>query len=203
MEKTDLIVVDDFYDNPYNIRNLALEAEYLQFVNKNVPGFESKHSFYNQMYKTKFSKYLERDIEINPHQLTYGKFRYSLRNSESLSSVHLDKATWSAIVYLTLDEHCEGGLGVYKHMDSGLTCVPAQGELNKKGYSSIKDLDQKVVYPDTNDMNKWELIEFVPMKFNRLVLLKGSKYFHSVTEQFGDTRENARLSHNFFFNEEN
>jgi hypothetical protein len=201
MEKKDLIVIDDFYDNPKLMRNLALNAEYLQFVKKNVPGFESKYAYYNELYQNKFSSLLGRDIKVKPSLFTYGKFRYSLEKSDSLSSIHLDKATWSAIVYLTLDQNCKGGLGIYKHKETGLTCVPSNKTLNELGYTSLSDLDKEVVHPDTNDLSKWEMIEFIPMKYNRLVLLKGSKYFHSVTEQFGNTLLNSRLSHNFFFNE--
>jgi len=202
MLNKDLIVIDDFYDNPFGMRNLALQSEYLAFLNSNIPGYESKNSYFNNYYAEKFSKLINNKIDINPNKLSYGKFRYSLAESKSLSSMHLDKAEWSAIVYLTLDMDCKGGLGVYKHKETGLSKVPDNfEELNKIGYSSIADLDRKIVHPATNMFDKWELIEHIPMKFNRLVLLRGSKYFHSVTEKFGESIVNGRLSHNFFFNE--
>ncbi|MEK5071796.1 DUF6445 family protein [Sporosarcina sp. FSL K6-1508] len=114
----------------------------------------------------------------------------------------MDKATWSAIVYLSLDEDSIGGLGIYGHKATGLSKVPdTTEELENLGFSNISDLDRKIVFPDTNAIGNWELLEHIPMKFNRLVLLKGSKYFHSVTEKFGKSISDGRLSHNFFFNE--
>lgn len=94
-------------------------------------------------------------------------------------------------------------MGIYKHIETGISCIPEnQNDLERLGFSNYLELDKEIVSPDTNDFSKWELLQFIPMKFNRAIIFKGSKYFHSVTEKFGDSIENSRLSHNFFFNSE-
>ncbi|MGF9978894.1 DUF6445 family protein [Viridibacillus arvi] len=199
---SDIFVIDNFYDSPYSMRDIALTCEYLEFKNSNIPGFESVYSFYNEIYASKFSEIIEKEIYYTPSKLTYGKFRYSLSSSLSNSSMHIDKADWSCVVYLSLDEDVRGGLGIYAHIETGLKQVPQNKEdLDKLGFNSLSELDKQIVYPSTNDFTKWNLLNFIPIKFNRAVIFKGSKYFHAVTEKFGNSIENSRLTHNFFFNE--
>ena len=47
-------------------------------------------------------------------------------------------------------------------------------------------------------MEKWELTSVVPMRFNRLILLRPWLY-HTAGPSFGDCPENCRLVHLFFF----
>ncbi|MGH0595749.1 DUF6445 family protein [Bacillus pretiosus] len=202
MFENDMFIIDDFYDDPYAIRNLALKTRYLEFENHNVPGFESEQSFYAENHVNTFKSLVQKEIVINPQKYVYGKFRYSLRESFSKSEMHIDSPDWAALVYLTQDVDCKGGLGIYKHKESGLSKIPKTGEeFNEIGFRDLQDLDNKITLPVTKDKEAWELLEFIPMKFNRMILFRGSRYFHSITEKFGDKIESARLSHNFFFNE--
>ena len=45
MKRRDLIIVDNFLDNPDKIRELALKQEYELFGGKNWPGRDSKNSY--------------------------------------------------------------------------------------------------------------------------------------------------------------
>ncbi|MCU7668526.1 hypothetical protein N7978_37260, partial [Bacillus thuringiensis] len=71
----------------------------------------------------------------------------------------------------------------------------------KFGCDNIKDFDAKYVMPISKDLNKWDITYEIPIKYNRLVLFKGSKYFHAITDQFGNSIEDGRITQNFFFNE--
>lgn len=198
----DVYVVDNFYDNPDFIRDLALNAEYLEYRNSNVPGYESEKSYYTDKHLDIFKNLINKDILIDPNKYTYGKFRYSLKNSPSLSEMHIDSLHWSAIVYLSKNEHSKGGLGIYKHKPSNLSYVPQTvEELNQLGFQDRRHLDKVIVRPDTKNKSAWEVMEFIPVKYNRMVLFPGSKYFHTVTNKFGSNINDARLSHNFFFNQ--
>lgn len=196
-------IIDDFYENPDAIRSLALRTSYLKFDDtSNYPGFESETSFFAENHAEKFKKYIGKDIYINPEKYVYGKFRYSVEGALSYSDVHIDSPDWSAMVYLTLDKDCKGGLAIFKHKDTCMIEIPqSQEEFLKLGYKGFGDFDRKVVAPDTKNPDAWELVELIPMKYNRLVLFKGSQYFHSITHKFGKNVENGRLTHSFFFNE--
>ena len=57
----------------------------------------------------------------------------------------------------------------------------------------------KIIGQDSNDMSKWEKPKMIPMRFNRLVLLR-PWYFHTSGASFGDNKENGRLVYVMFFN---
>lgn len=202
MSIKDLIIIDDFYDDPYLIRSLALNTEYNIFEKtQNFPGAESKKAYYLSTHVKTFENLLDKKIKIDPGKYIFGKFRYSLKNDKSNTTVHLDwPVDWTAIIYLTLDKDCRGGLGFYKHLELD-TCIVDEQVLQKYNCKNIFEFDRKYIKPQSNDLSKWELIEEIPMKFNRLVLFKGSKYFHAITQQFGNSITNSRLTQNFFFHE--
>jgi hypothetical protein len=198
----DLIIIDDFYLEPDKVRNLALSTEYQRFGDKaNFPGAESVRPFFTSNHIKRFEEIIGSNIKINPERLVFGKFRYCLKNDKAPTKIHFDKVSWAAIVYLSLNEHCKGGLGIYKHKKTGLEKVPSTEEqLKRLGCKNIIEFDQKYVYPYSKQEEYWELIEEIPIKYNRLILFKGSKYFHGITQQFGDSIYNSRLSQVFFFN---
>lgn len=196
-----IYIIDDFYDNPDSIRKLALNATYNEFQNSNVAGYESEKSFYSDSHISKFEDLLNSKIIINQEKLIFGKFRYSLKNSVSNTHVHFDRAEWSAIIYLTEDKNCKGGLGIYSNKSTNLQQVPQSlRELNELGYNDLNHFDHNIVMKDTNDIDCWNILEYIPMKYNRMVLFQGSQYFHAITEKFGESINDSRLSHNFFFN---
>lgn len=200
----DIYIIDDFYENPNVIRDFALKSKYLKFPDdSNYPGFESENSFFAEDHKTRFKNLINKEIVIKPNKWIYGKFRYNIESALSYSDIHIDSPDWAAMIYLTKDEDCIGGLGIYKHKNTGLIEVPSrEEEFEKFGCENFRDFDLKYVSLDTKNPGAWELINMIPMKFNRLVLFKGSKYFHSITDKFGSNIDNARLTHSFFFNEE-
>ena len=50
-------------------------------------------------------------------------------------------------------------------------------------------------------MSKWDMVDMISNKFNRLVLYRGD-LFHSSMEYFGEDKETGRLFQTFFFNTE-
>nr|WGE05358.1 hypothetical protein P5640_02440 [Bacillus subtilis] len=56
-----------------------------------------------------------------------------------------------------------------------------------------------MIYRDQADLTRWELVTSVSPVFNRLVLFKGREFYHAPIGGFGDTPENCRITHNFFF----
>lgn len=67
------------------------------------------------------------------------------------------------------------------------------------GCQTVEDLWDKIIWPDTNDPEKWEKVMTIPMRFNRLVLFR-PWYWHNAGAGFGTTAENGRLVQLYFFN---
>ena len=67
------------------------------------------------------------------------------------------------------------------------------------GLSSYHAVQNELIARDSNDASKWEMTMRVPMRFNRLVLLRPWMW-HSAGEAFGSTLEDGRLVYLMFFN---
>jgi hypothetical protein len=72
---------------------------------------------------------------------------------------------------------------------------------NLEQYNNSSEEIQKELDNDGQNMNKWEMIDYVGNKYNRLVLFQGS-INHRSMEYFGDHTENGRLFQTWFFNTE-
>ncbi|MGE7925937.1 DUF6445 family protein [Viridibacillus arvi] len=198
----DIYIVDNFYQNAQKIREIALKTEYIDFgVEQNFPGKESVKSFYSPDIIRTFEKIVGHTIEVNPQKNIFGKFRCSLESDNAPTSVHLDYSVqWTGVVYLSLDEHIKGSLGIYKFKELDMSEAPSESQLVKYNCNNIREFDSRYIYPNSKNFDAWETLNDIPIKFNRLILFKGSKYFHSIQDQFGDSIENGRLTQNFFFN---
>lgn len=197
-----IFCIDDFYTNPYDVRELALKETYQNFgEHQNFPGQESIKSFYSNAIIEKFENLIGNTILIEPEKFIFGKFRYSIESDNAPTSIHLDSGVnWTGIVYLSKDEDVEGGLGIYRHKMLQLNESPDEKKLKELACKDIAEFDARYVYPISTDLDKWELISEIPIKFNRLILFQGSKYFHAINKQFGKNIQNGRLTQNFFFN---
>ena len=203
MNKDEIIIIDDFYTSPDKVRNLALNTQYQNFGSmQNFPGYESIKSYYSDPIINRFEKIIGKEIKVSPEKNIFGKFRYSLKKNDAATEVHLDyDVEWTGIVYLSEDSDSKGGLGIYRHKKLDLSKAPTVDLLVQLDCENLIEFDTKYVYPYTKSKDMWELTMEIEAKYNRLILFKGSKYFHGITEQFGDSIENSRLTQNFFFQE--
>lgn len=197
----DIIVIDNFYKNPHAVRQLALTAPYHlpKTLSPNYAGKESQHSYYTDKVINTFEEVIGSKIEVDLNKNVFGRFRSATTQNERKTYVHFDDIEWSAVVYLTLDENCNGGTAFFKHKETSLLGPPDSEMLRNMGFQSIQMFEENVVLKDTLDPDKWSIDIFVPMKFNRLVLFKGSERFHGYS-LFGETEKDARLTQLFFFN---
>ena len=60
------------------------------------------------------------------------------------------------------------------------------------GYTCPDTFMKEVLDKNTNDPCKWEFLTTIPMRFNRLVIMRPQQY-HDAGESFGDCPENGRL----------
>lgn len=189
-----IIILDNFYENPQQVRKLAMTAQYKDVTQLNYPGYQSLHNYASNGVHQKIEKAINSKITFNPDGHTFGKFRIMLKETSSQLKIHLDgQSDWTGVLYLNPEENCHGGTGFYTHKLTGLD-------------GPTKDInwhhtDKNIIEPDTLNQQAWIQTNFVAMKFNRLVLFRGNQLFHSHTESFGTNLQTGRLTQNFFFHE--
>ncbi len=198
-----IVVVDDFYEKPEVVRQLALGAQYRDVTKMNYPGFQSLQSYSSNALVGKFEKVLGRKLVIDPSSLTFGRFRIMLEETGSRLKVHLDGfCDWTGVLYLNPNSDCRGGTGFYRHRRTGIDNRLSEEESRARGFANWEDLERSIIEPDTLNADAWEQTGYVAMKFNRLVLFKGNLLFHCHTESFGADLKTGRMTQNFFFKEE-
>ena len=191
--KTTAIIIDDFYNNPYDVREFALKQEFS--VVGNYPGFRTVSHTNPSIYST-----IQEAVKNAGGQITSfstdshnGSYQYALSTDKSW--IHADEQTWAGICFLTPDAPLSGGTGLYRHKATGLECRP------KRSDGSIDEELLSTIYGDSQDMDKWELTDRLANKFNRLILYRGD-YFHMSLDYFGQDKYDGRLFQTFFFNSE-
>lgn len=188
-----LIIVDDFLDEPDVLRAAALKQEYARSETPmTYPGRDSKH-------RQIINGFDERVAEIIGHRVepallaSHGRFRLALEGDKGTDSVHIDPVNWTVLLYLTLPEHCQDGTHLYRHIETNSDHAPYNAQqLTEMGFKSEDDFMENLLGRDTNDPSKWEHLTTIPMRYNRLVVLRPQQY-HDAGRSFGDCPENGRL----------
>ncbi len=195
---TSIIVVDDFLDNALELRKAALKLTYPE-QDGAFPGRNSLERINIDGLLPQVSRIVGEPLGLlNPLQ-SHAKCRITLAADQGRAKVHIDRSHWSGILYLSLPEHCQGGTDFYRHRRTGTDRRPINHEeLAAMGYSSIDQVHREIIEKESNDDSKWELTMQVPMRFNRLLLLR-PWLWHTAGQAFGDSLENGRLVYLMFF----
>ncbi len=135
---------------------------------------------------------------ISPPQ-SHGKCRIAVASDIGRAKVHIDSAHWSGILYLSRPEDCRGGTEFYRHVRTNTDRAPMTPEqLRAHGYASFDQMHGDIIERDSLDDSQWEMNMQIPMRFNRLVLLR-PWLWHTASPGFGDSIENGRLVYLLFF----
>ncbi len=195
---TSLIVVDDFLGDPHELRKAALRLTYPEQQGA-FPGRNSLQRVRLAGLDEAVSRIVGEPLKpVDPPQ-SHAKCRVTLAADEGRAKVHIDHSHWSGILYLSRPEDCRGGTGFFRHRRTGSDRAPIDGgELAAMGYASMADMHRDIIEKDSSDDSAWEPTMQVPMRFNRLVLLR-PWLWHTAGDGFGDTLENARLVYLMFF----
>ena len=187
--KTNLIIVDNFYRDPNTIRDIALSSRFE--VKGNYPGRRTK-SYATDDVKQVLQRLLLPHAGNITHWNTEGyngAFQYT--TAKDRSWIHADNGTkWAALVYLTPDAPLSSGTGLYKHKDTGAVEWDPNIGIEYNDYKPNTE---------TQDFTKWELVDRIGNKYNRLVMYRGNQY-HVSLDYFGKNKEDGRLFQTFFFN---
>ena len=180
-----LMVFDNFYENPMDVRKFALAQKFN--ITGNFPGVRTDATVGDILSSTKiiFEGILGVPITWWPDQYNTS-FQYTTAADDTW--IHYDTTNWAAVLYLTPDAPLESGTAIYRNKESKIF------SLDKK--------NPKTDYAGTNNLEDWEPIIQVSNIFNRLVMYRGDYYHRSMLPGFGDNQHNGRLFQTFFFNTE-
>lgn len=198
---TSLIVVDEFLSSQdaRRLRDAGLRLTYPPQAGA-FPGRNSVERLQIPRLDEAVSRIVGEPVRaIDPPQ-SHGKFRITLAGDEGRARVHIDPgAYWSGILYLSRPGDCRGGTEFYRHLPTGTDQAPTtRAGIEALGFRDGADLYRNIIERDTNDGSKWERTMHVPMRFNRLVLLRPWMW-HTAGEAFGDSLENGRFVYLMFF----
>lgn len=187
------ITIDNFYENPMEVREFALKQEFK--VRGNYPG-QRTVSFLTDALKQKFRQILypfAGDITWWGGDYT-GSFQYTVAADRSW--IHADSTTdWAAVLYLTPDAPLTAGTGIFRHKKTGWMHYDYKRE-NEPGYKESAPPGNEM-----QDFTKWEMVDRVGNVFNRLIMYRADNY-HVSLDYFGQNMHDGRLFQVFFFNTE-
>jgi hypothetical protein len=197
---TSLIVVDDFLSarDADALRNTALQLTYPDLQGA-FPGRNSLERIEIDGLSEAVSRLVGEPVKpVSPPQ-SHAKFRVTLAADKGRAKVHIDQAYWSGILYLSRPEDCQGGTEFFRHLPTNTDRAPlTDAEVTAMGYSSLQEMHRAIIEKDSVDDSKWEMTMRVPMRFNRLIMLR-PWLWHTAGPAFGDRIENGRLVYLMFF----
>lgn len=199
MNLPSLIVIDDFLTDPHRARQVALGLGYDPALKRgNYPGLQSTSPLLIPGLDEAVSRIVGIPLKPQPGTI-HGHCRLTLAGERGQTGVHIDPATYSGILYLSLPQHCRGGTEFFRHKRTGLERIPSRAsDIAAAGYTDINLLIEDVVNRDTLKSSCWERISTVPMRFNRLLLFS-PWLFHNAAHGFGKGPDDGRLVQTLFF----
>lgn len=194
------IVIDDFLPEPHRVREAALSLDFLPRNEGEIyPGRNAEQALNFPDIARLIGQIVHEPLVPQMKGTSYGVPRLARAGDTSGADVHIDTCHWSAIIYLTLDEHCQEGTHFYRHKPTGLEMAPAfPGQARAAGYPNTETAVREILKSDGYDHAKWERRMMIPMRFNRLAIFRGYLW-HDAGVSFGTAPENSRLILPFFF----
>ena len=197
--RKNLIVVDNFLEDPDGIREYAFNQNFDHYGGTNWPGRDSKHSHGEKEMTQACSEVVGQQLVIKPeNKCSY--FRHTRIGEYGSQHIHFDPnpgLVWAGVLYLTPTFHPTGGTKFFKHKETGWEFAPTDEEGAQYGINSHNDMVD-FFNSEGKDMSKWIETDNISFKYNRLVMFNPS-FWHSNGDFFGDTHENSRLVQLFFF----
>lgn len=202
------IIIDDFYDDPRAIRQVALNLCFRRKTGATYPGREAVASGCDwELERSMLAKFIHEDVSgagAKDPPFDQGKFRIATKTDEQtrLDGVHEDVQPWSGIVYLSLPEDCrnQAAVACYEHKDTGAREPTPKWWLYislKLAFSEVSADERKSRYwAYMRDMDNWIELERFENKFNRAILLYARR-FHASTGLFGTSNSDGRLTQHF------
>lgn len=181
--KKRIIVLDDFLENPFEVREFALRQKFIE-DNRYYKGKRSEFAYLSNEVKESFENAIGRPIVNWENYDMNGKFQYC--TPEDRLVYHADGQDWAAVLYLTPDAPFSTGTGFYA---SKINHCRNLNECSSEEY---------VFSGGFYDSTKFELVDVVGNVFNRVVIFD-ARCIHAASGYFGQRLEDSRLFQIYFF----
>lgn len=197
----DKLAVDNFFDDPDEIRAIALSQEYGE-NSRFYKGLRSTQRFLWPFMAEELERLLGVPVKNWLNHSANGIFQQTSYLDPLVW--HHDSQSYAAAVYLTPDAPPQSGTSFWRDRTHGCRRRPDHPiERQRLGSDEAVAAAKSVVYDEYNLVNgdNWELVESVAGLYNRLVIWDAS-LFHSATtyEHFNaEGTAPTRLVQLFFF----
>ena len=184
-------IVDNFYENPDEVRKFALTQEYdIGGIGRGYIGNRTHQQFLFPGLKEKFEDIMGKKITKWQEYGMNGRFQYCWSGQPLV--YHCDQQKWGGMLYLTPDAPFECGTTLYAHKKTRARTY----------YDEGWDVSWKDIPGDPHlDGTPFEPVDVLGNVYNRLVIFDAS-CIHSASGYFGTVKENCRLWQMFFFDAE-
>jgi hypothetical protein len=175
-------VVDNFYSNPFHIREHALTVDYSPDI-RYYKGTRSLQQHIVPGTKEAFESVIGEKINRFHEYEMCGRFQ--ICTSEDPIVYHCDEQKWAAMIYLTPDAPYESGTSLLSAKVSKIRDGrdPNIGSAFAGGFY---------------DKTRFDVVDVIGNVFNRLVIFD-SRCIHAACQYFGTDKTTGRLTHLFFF----
>jgi hypothetical protein len=182
-----LVVVDDFLEDPDAARQVALAEP---FVKMHSAGMRTRRQFLHLApYRESFERILGCRVTNWDDNDANGRFQVCF--ATDAVPYHSDTQSMAGVLFLTPNAPVEAGLSLLRGRLSGLRRRSPDRRLMELTFGGGAEFDR----------SRWEEIDRIANIYNRLVLFD-AQLAHGATAYFGNTLEDGRLFQNFFFNAE-
>lgn len=184
-----LIVVENFYNDPDAVRNYAMSLKYETSEWHKGHRTQGEHTFFEGT-KEAFEKVLGKKITKWDYGMN-GVFQYCTAQDQLV--YHTDGQKYAAVVFLTPDAPPQCGTSFFRHKDLKISSYDTK--------NPDKNLYWEMFKGNFYDGTPWELVDVAGNVYNRMVLWDAHRV-HAASEYFGNDIQNSRLFHMFFFDAE-
>ena len=185
MRCPEIIVVDDFLEDPDAIRRLALEQP---FVKMHSAGVRTERQFLHVApYRERFEQLLGGRLTNWDDNAANGRFQCCF--ATDAIPYHSDSQALAGVLFLTPDAPISAGLSLYRGRLSGLRRRSPDARLMQLTFGGGAEFDR----------SRWEEVDQIGNIYNRLVLFD-AHLAHGASAYFGADVASGRLFQNFFFN---
>ena len=178
-------IVDNFYHDPYAVRNFALQQQY--YDDEGFIGKRTRTQHFFPGVKEAFEEIIGETITNWESYGMNGRFQHNV-SGESIV-YHCDRQRWAAMIYLTPDAPPQCGTSTYRHRETKIH--------HNSDPNIMSCFNQKTFL----DKTPYDTVDVFGNIFNRLVIFDGG-CIHAASEYFGSDINDCRLWHMFFFDAE-
>jgi len=175
MRRRDLIIVDNFLDNPDGVREYALEQQFERLGGKNWPGRDSVKTHGEKEMTAACSEVVGQQlITKSVNKCSY--FRITKEGQHGSQHIHFDPnpgLIWAGVLYLTPTFHPTAGTKFWKHKETGWERAPTMEEGAKYGIKSYEDM-LNFFNTEGKDESKWICTTYDDCRLVQLFFFHGA-----------------------------